>query len=949
MATFAEDGAITLYHNNVAILATAATGISVAGDVTATDDLNLTSDAAVLSFGENSEVTLTHVHNDGLLLNADNQLQFRDNAINIRSPADGDLDINADDEIELNSTLIDINGNVEISGTLAQVGVATFTARDIHSGGITIANDGTIGSVGDADAITISSAGVVTFSQTPVFSGDSTFSDDISLTSDGAIINFGENSEVTLTHVHDDGLLLNSDNQLQFRDAAIHISSTADGDLSIAADDEIDITSTLIDINGNVDISGTTLMTGVATHGGNVISDTDSTDDLGTTGVRWANLFVDAITATDQITATGFTGTLDGILGSGAAAAATTTTLASTTITASGIIKTDDTTAATSTTDGSLQTDGGLSVAGAAIIGGSIIAGAINGADISILSTVTSDNGDLGEINFHNTTNAGSGSGTSFVHQVAAIQGKMEGTGNNSGGSLHFITKADGGTRTEVMSLDAGGDLALLTDASVLSFGADSEITLTHVHNTGLLLGTDTQLQFRDSAINIRSDADGDLMIAADDEIDLTSTLIDINGNLDVSGTYTGAGVMTTGGNVIIPDAGTIGSANDHDAIAIGSDGDVTLTQDLELQHDGAILSFGANDEVTLTHVHNTGLELKAEIDEDSAYNGQLNINSVTKSSGNLARILFTHGDHGSASIASDYESAGNGNLIFSTRGGGDPTERMRITGAGRLGIGTAAPGVPLQVKSAGGVSHNGYTQLSVENTDHTVLAMRSPNDKLCQIIFDDVDAVGRGQITYNHNEDSMSFASAAAERMRINNAGDVLVGKTATSYTTIGVRLGQVGISNFCHNTSGSTNIQMAAPVSTGQMAFYRQDTGALMGTINNGSSNSVVYATTSDYRLKENVEYDWDATTRLKQLKPAQFNFLSDPDTTIDGFLAHEAQEVVPESVTGVKDEVDDEDKPVMQGIDQAKLVPILVKSLQEAVDKIDTLTTRIEALEA
>ena len=70
------------------------------------------------------------------------QLQFRDSAIILGSPADGDLDINADDEIELNSTLIDINGNVEISGTLAQVGVATFTARDIHSGGITIANDG---------------------------------------------------------------------------------------------------------------------------------------------------------------------------------------------------------------------------------------------------------------------------------------------------------------------------------------------------------------------------------------------------------------------------------------------------------------------------------------------------------------------------------------------------------------------------------------------------------------------------------------------------------------------------------------------------------------------------------------------------------------------------------------------------------------------------------------
>jgi hypothetical protein len=78
------------------------------------------------------------------------------------------------------------------------------------------------------------------------------------------------------------------------------------------------------------------------------------------------------LTVAGEVVGTGFTGTLDGILGSGTAAAATTTTLASTTITASGIVKTDDTTAATSTTDGSLQTDGGLSVVLDAVIGGDI-------------------------------------------------------------------------------------------------------------------------------------------------------------------------------------------------------------------------------------------------------------------------------------------------------------------------------------------------------------------------------------------------------------------------------------------------------------------------------------------------------------------------------------------------------------------------------------------------
>ena len=85
------------------------------------------SDSAVVTFGANSEITLTHVHDDGLLLNTDMQLQFRDSAINIRSDADGDLDINADDEVEINSTLIDVNGNLDVSGTLAQAGVATFS------------------------------------------------------------------------------------------------------------------------------------------------------------------------------------------------------------------------------------------------------------------------------------------------------------------------------------------------------------------------------------------------------------------------------------------------------------------------------------------------------------------------------------------------------------------------------------------------------------------------------------------------------------------------------------------------------------------------------------------------------------------------------------------------------------------------------------------------------
>tara|TARA_B100001094_G_scaffold133882_1_gene129686 strand:+ start:1813 stop:3834 length:2022 start_codon:yes stop_codon:yes gene_type:complete len=119
----------------------------------------------------------------------------------------------------------------------------------------------------------------------------------------------------------------------------------------------------------------------------------------------------------------------------------------------------------------------------------------------------------------------------------------------------------------------------------------------------------------------------------------------------------------------------------------------------------------------------------------------------------------------------------------------------------------------------------------------------------------------------------------------------------------------------------------------------FYRNTN--IVGSIQTTLS-ATSYLTTSDYRLKNNVTYDWDATTRLKQLKPARFEFVSEPGVTVDGFLAHEVSGAVPEAVTGVKDETDDAGYNKYQGIDQSKLVPLLVKTIQE-------LEARITALES
>jgi hypothetical protein len=122
----------------------------------------------------------------------------------------------------------------------------------------------------------------------------------------------------------------------------------------------------------------------------------------------------------------------------------------------------------------------------------------------------------------------------------------------------------------------------------------------------------------------------------------------------------------------------------------------------------------------------------------------------------------------------------------------------------------------------------------------------------------------------------------------------------------------------------------------------------GISSGTITtNGSATA--YNTSSDYRLKENVDYDFNALDRVAQLKPARFNFISDEtNTLVDGFLAHEVQDIVPEAIHGVKDEVDEDGNAVYQGIDQSKLVPLLTKAIQEQQALIESLTARITTLE-
>ena len=166
--------------------------------------------------------------------------------------------------------------------------------------------------------------------------------------------------------------------------------------------------------------------------------------------------------------------------------------------------------------------------------------------------------------------------------------------------------------------------------------------------------------------------------------------------------------------------------------------------------------------------------------------------------------------------------------------------------------------------------------------------------------------------------------SASPTERMRITSDGTI--------------RSSGVTGSNIVCINNGATNTAL----------IYFRTTSAELGKIRiNGAG--VAYDTTSDYRLKENIEPITDAVARLQALKPWRFNFTSHPDVTVDGFLAHEAQEVVPEAVGGHKDEEDADGNPVYQGIDQSKLVPLLTAALQEAIGEIESLKARVVALES
>ena len=287
---------------------------------------------------------------------------------------------------------------------------------------------------------------------------------------------------------------------------------------------------------------------------------------------------------------------------------------------------------------------------------------------------------------------------------------------------------------------------------------------------------------------------------------------------------------------------------------------------------------------------------------------------------GGTAQLSLYESDDGTKEGLLKYDGLNN-RIHLATSGAANALVIPRDSG--NVGIGTSSPSGELHVKAS-----SGFAELYVQGSSSTSGAY----------LFDQGSEAGLWKVDSGY----LAFATSNTERLRILSGGNILVGQTST---------GSPGQGNDTYGLSLTQSGRVFASANgTYSLGLNRSDSGELTNFSHSGdfkgsiniSASAVSYNTTSDHRLKQNVVDMTGAITRVKSLAPKRFDFIADAGNTVDGFLAHEAQTVVPEAVTGTHNEVDSDGNPVYQGIDQSKLVPLLTAALKESITKIEALET-------
>ena len=265
--------------------------------------------------------------------------------------------------------------------------------------------------------------------------------------------------------------------------------------------------------------------------------------------------------------------------------------------------------------------------------------------------------------------------------------------------------------------------------------------------------------------------------------------------------------------------------------------------------------------------------------------------------------------------------------------------EAMRIDSSGKVGIGTSSPATALDV--------NGQVNAtSIVCTLSGGIIRAQDGSALLPSLQPGID---NDTGFFRPAANTIGFSTTGTERMRIDSSGNLIVNATSQ------VGAGLIG-ARFDQATKYGIALQNTSATATGIFAGFYNSSGTLQGYIGQTNATTTLYATSSDYRLKENVAPMTGALAKVLELKPVTYTWKVD-NSAGQGFIAHELQEVIPDCVTGEKDAVEiytDEDgneqtriKP--QGIDTSFLVATLTAAIQELSAKNDALEARIATLEA
>ena len=259
------------------------------------------------------------------------------------------------------------------------------------------------------------------------------------------------------------------------------------------------------------------------------------------------------------------------------------------------------------------------------------------------------------------------------------------------------------------------------------------------------------------------------------------------------------------------------------------------------------------------------------------------------------------------------------------------PDNSVTLAASGRLGIGTTSPANQLDVKNAGGgtaiTCRTGTTAggnwIDYYNASNSRQGIVGFLDSTNLYIYNDASA-------------AITFSTAGTERARIDSSGNLLVG--TTSNLGSGARL------NVNYSFSNDGAAWKSDSTNTHNAIIFINPNGTV-GTIRTNASTTS-YNTSSDYRLKENIHPMTGALAKVAALKPCTYKWKVDGSDG-EGFIAHELAEVVPQCVTGEKDAVDAEGKPVYQGIDTSFLVGVLTAAIQELKAELDTVKAELATL--